>query len=144
MHKIDQSRITLKQPYIVHNLLVISLRTSKLFHAFILAVRKQSWYFDTLISHKNKQTEIQKSQYLNRTCHLTSTNFTREAHLHYHNSMLFHKYTNSRLKWRFIIMMYLKDVGLSFTQTFEDNNISNCNNMYNKLLTVIENMFCNL
>ena len=30
------------------------------------------------------------------------------------------------------------------TQTFEDNNISNCNNMYNKLLTVIENMFCNL
>ena len=28
--------------------------------------------------------------------------------------------------------------------TFEDNNISNCNNMYNKLLTVIENMFCNL
>ena len=33
---------------------------------------------------------------------------------------------------------------LSFTQTFEDNNISNCNNMYNKLLTVIENMFCNL
>ena len=41
-------------------------------------------------------------------------------------------------------MMYLKDVKLSFTQTFEDNNISNCNNMYNKLLTVIENMFCNL
>ena len=37
--------------------------------------------------------------------------------------------------------VYNYDVSL---KDVEDYNISNCNNIYNEILTVIENIFCNL